>query len=267
MTATFEARTAPQPSALIALAPAPRRTASGLGRGRRARDNARCARYALVGYAGTTTGGVIMKLPRRQFLHLAAGAAILPVISAIVITLTGHGAWSQTTRTIKIVVPVAPGGPTDLLPRLLAEQIGRTQGPTMVIENRPGAGTMIGTETVARTAPDGSTLLTTSPPFVINSHLRKLNYDPLTNFEPICYLASTPSLIVVNNTSPYRTLADLLNASMRKFILRFVKDESGATAIEYGLIAAGIAVAIIAVVQGLGTNLNTTFGTVQTSIK
>ncbi len=75
---------------------------------------------------------------------------------------------------------------------------------------------MIGTEAVARAAPDGNTLLINANSFVINPHLRKLNYDPLTSFEPICYLASTPLFIAVNGASPYGTLAELLNAARAK---------------------------------------------------
>jgi tripartite-type tricarboxylate transporter receptor subunit TctC len=155
-----------------------------------------------------------MKRHRRPVLHLAAGAATLCILS---VGLTSHRAWSQTTtRTIKIVVPSAPGGVLDLLPRLLAEQIGRAQGPTVVVENRPGANEVIGIEAVARAAPDGNTVLMAAIPFVINPQLRKLNYHPLTSFEPICHLVSAPTLIVVNSASPYRTLTDLLDAARAK---------------------------------------------------
>jgi tripartite-type tricarboxylate transporter receptor subunit TctC len=74
----------------------------------------------------------------------------------------------------------------------VSEHIGRTQGVTMLVENRPGAGTVIGTEAAARAAPDGNTLLITSVAFVINPHLRKLNYNPLASFEPICNLTQSP---------------------------------------------------------------------------
>ena len=141
---------------------------------------------------------------------LAAVAAALTLLS---VTLLSNGAWSQATRTIKTVVPYAPGGVADILARLLAEQIGRAGGPTLVIENRPGAGGVIGTEVVARAAPDGNTLLIVSTPFAIDPLLRKVNYDPVTSFEPICYLVNAPTVIVVNSASPYRTLADLLNAA------------------------------------------------------
>jgi tripartite-type tricarboxylate transporter receptor subunit TctC len=96
-----------------------------------------------------------MKLPRRNFLHLAAGPAALPVVFALL--FSGSGAWSQATRTIKIIVPFPPGGGSDILGRVLAEQIGRSQAPTLVVENRPGAGSAIGTEAASRAAPDGNT--------------------------------------------------------------------------------------------------------------
>ena len=86
----------------------------------------------------------------------------------------------------------------------------------MVVENRPAAGSVVGTEAVSRAAPDGNTLLTTANAFVINPHLRKVNYDPLTSFEPICHLVSVPALIVVNATSPYHTFAELLDAARAK---------------------------------------------------
>ncbi len=154
-----------------------------------------------------------MRHPRRTFLHLAAAVAVLTVVSVIAVTLPSQEARSQTTRTIKIVVPLPPGGAADILARILGEQISRNQGLTVVIENRPGAGTVIGTEAVSRAAPDGNTLLVAAPAFVISPHLRKLNYDPLTSFEPICQLTSTPTVLLVNSASPYRTLADLLDAA------------------------------------------------------
>jgi tripartite-type tricarboxylate transporter receptor subunit TctC len=122
-------------------------------------------------------------------------------------------AQSNQSRQIKMVVPVAPGGTLDFLGRLLAEQIGRAQGPTLLIEHRPGAGTAIATEAVSRATPDGSTILFMANSFVIQPHLKKLSYDPLTSFEPICYLVRSPHVIVVNRASPYHTLADLIGAA------------------------------------------------------
>jgi tripartite-type tricarboxylate transporter receptor subunit TctC len=153
-----------------------------------------------------------MKPSGRQFLHRATGAASLAVISIIALSLISHDAASQT-RTIKVIVPFPPGGTGDLIARVLGEQIGRTQGVTVVIDNRPGAGSMIGTEAAARAAPDGNTLLTATSPTIINALLRKPSYDPLTSFEPICNLTQSPHLIVINSASPYRTLADLVSAA------------------------------------------------------
>ena len=110
-------------------------------------------------------------------------------------------------------MPYAPGGVTDVLARLLAEEIGRVRGPTMLVENRPGAGGAIGTEAASRAAPDGNTLLINTSDMLVIPHLRKLNYDPLKSFEPICYLTSVPDVIVVNSASPYRSLADLFDAA------------------------------------------------------
>ena len=82
-----------------------------------------------------------------------------------------------------------------------------------MVEDRPGAASVIGTEAASRAAPNGNTLLIVASAFVVAPHLRKLNYDPLTSFEPICSLVSSPAVFVVNNTSPYHSLADLLSAA------------------------------------------------------
>ncbi|MFL5068312.1 MAG: Bug family tripartite tricarboxylate transporter substrate binding protein [Xanthobacteraceae bacterium] len=124
-------------------------------------------------------------------------------------------AQPQTT-TVRIVVPYTPGSGPDILSRLMAEQVGRMHGPAILVENRPGGGTLIGTEAAARAAPDGNTLLLVANSFVINAVLKRQSYDPLTSFEPICHLAATPIVLVVNAASPYRTLADLVAAARGK---------------------------------------------------
>jgi tripartite-type tricarboxylate transporter receptor subunit TctC len=164
-------------------------------------------------WCSAVTQGNAVKLPCRRFVHLVADATI---IFAILIALPSPDAWSQTKRTIKIIDPAPPGGSIDIVARLLAEHIGRTQGTTTVVENRSGGGSTIGTEAVARATPDGNTLLIVGNVFVIMPHLRKLNYDPITSFEPICYLVRTPMVIVVNKGSPYRSLSDLINAARAK---------------------------------------------------
>jgi tripartite-type tricarboxylate transporter receptor subunit TctC len=138
---------------------------------------------------------------------------VTALVATALLALSGDGGWSQAKRTIKIVVPFAAGGGADILARMLADHIGGTQQVTMIVENRAGAGTVIGTEAVSRAAPDGNTLLIVTDSFVVIPHLRKLNYDPLVSFEPVCNLAATPQVIVVNSASPYRTLTDLIDAA------------------------------------------------------
>ena len=151
-----------------------------------------------------------------SFLGPLLGLAVVAAAGASIVIGAEHAARAQITRTIRIVVPYAPGGAADIVARLLADQAGRSGGPTMVIENRPGAGGAVGTETVARATPDGATLLVVSTPFLIDPLLRKLNYDPLHSFAPICNLVDPPTIIVVNSASPYRTLAEFLDDAGRK---------------------------------------------------
>ena len=142
-----------------------------------------------------------------KFKNLASWLAIA------VSTLLSQEVLAQvvTGKTVRIVVPFAAGGPADLIARLLAEQIGRTQGTAMVIENRTGASGVIGTEAVSRGAPDGNTILIINNSFVINAILRpSVTYNPLTSFEPICLLANLPLVLVVNSSSAFRSLADFL---------------------------------------------------------
>src|SRR6516225_8360483 len=132
-------------------------------------------------------GSMIERMLRGKIeAHIGLLRSVILTVAIIIIALSSHDAWSQTTRTIKIVVPVPPGGGEDILARLLGDQISRAHGLRIMIENRPGAGGVIGVEAASRAVPDGNTLLMMSPGFVINPQLRKVNYDPLTSFEPIC---------------------------------------------------------------------------------
>lgn len=144
------------------------------------------------------------------------GRSAITLIAVILLGLSSPDAWSQATRTIKIVVPYTPGSGPDILSRLMSEQIGAAQGPTVVVENRPGGGTVIGTEAVERAEPDGHTVLLVANSFVINPPLKRANYDPSTSFEPVCYLAATPMVLVVLGSSPYKTLDDLITAARAK---------------------------------------------------
>ncbi len=142
------------------------------------------------------------------------GAALIgTVLGAVLLVFAGTEAQPQSGETIRLILPFPPGGPADIMARVVAEQIGATGGPSMVIESHPGAATEIGTEYLYRSEPDGNTLGIISNSFVTLPHLRKLKYDPLTDFAPICDLADFPPLIAVNSTSPYHKLADLIDAA------------------------------------------------------
>jgi tripartite-type tricarboxylate transporter receptor subunit TctC len=145
----------------------------------------------------------------RNALVLAVVVAAAAVSPAAI-----PGARSQTA--IKLIIPYPPAGGADVLARVLVNQIEDMHGPTMVVENRPGAGTMIGTEDVVRATPDGNTLLLTNNALLLVPHLRKVDYDPLSSLEPICNVASTPNIVIVNSASPYRSLGDLLGAARAK---------------------------------------------------
>src|SRR5215475_8425959 len=103
-----------------------------------------------------------MKLPRRNFLHLAAGAAALPVASRIA------RAQTYPARPVRVIVPFAPAGTTDILARLIGQWLSERLGQSFIIENRPGASTMIGTEAVVRAPADGYTLMVFGTASAIN---------------------------------------------------------------------------------------------------
>jgi tripartite-type tricarboxylate transporter receptor subunit TctC len=147
------------------------------------------------------------------FRQLAAGAAILGILS---ITPTLHEARAQSGRTVRAIVPTPPAGVNDLMARLMGDYLGKAHGLSMVVENRAGAAESIGTEAVARAAPDGNTLLFGSTQVVINPLLRKVNYHPLESFEPVCLMVVAPLVFSVQASSPYRTLNDLLDAARAK---------------------------------------------------
>jgi tripartite-type tricarboxylate transporter receptor subunit TctC len=152
-----------------------------------------------------------VKLPHWLFLHLATGVAAASIL------FCGHGARSQTARTIKVVVAVPAASLAYTQANIFVEQISeafnQAQGPMIEIAARTLADGTMGAEDVLHAAPDGNTVLMTSNVFIINPYVRTVHYDPLTSFEPVCYLARLPEVVVVSGKSRYRTLADLLSAA------------------------------------------------------
>jgi tripartite-type tricarboxylate transporter receptor subunit TctC len=146
-----------------------------------------------------------MKLPRRRFLHLAAGAAALPAVSRIA------SAQAYPSRPLTLVVQFPPGGPTDLLGRMVGERLRLSFGQSVVIENVVGANGSIGVGRVARAVPDGYTLvLGLWNTHVSNGAVYALSYDVQKDFEPVAMLSSIPSLIVARKTLPADNLKDFI---------------------------------------------------------
>lgn len=141
--------------------------------------------------------------------------ATVAALALLFIAATDHAAWPQS-RTVRVILPVPPGGAIDIFTRILAEQISNTAGVNMLVESKPGAGSVIAAEYVAHAVPDGNTLLSNNNSVIVSSILHKVNYDPLLSFEPICNLVTTPQIIVVNSASPYHSLTELLDAARAK---------------------------------------------------
>ena len=121
------------------------------------------------------------------------------------------------TKPVRFIVPFAAGGSTDIIARAVGTRLTDVIGQPVVVENRPGGGTVIGTEAVARSAPDGYTLLVVPAPFTINpSLLPKLPYDPLNDFTPITLINTTPLVVVVNPSVPARNVKELIALAKAK---------------------------------------------------
>jgi tripartite-type tricarboxylate transporter receptor subunit TctC len=145
-----------------------------------------------------------MKLPRRRFLHLAAVAVALPMVSGV--------AWAQTypSRPVRWVVPYPAGGPADFVARLMGQWLSERLGQQFVIDNRPGAAN-IGTEAVVRAQPDGYTLLLVDVVHAINATLYdKLNFNFIRDIVPIAGIIRVPLVMVVNPLVPAKTVPEFI---------------------------------------------------------
>jgi tripartite-type tricarboxylate transporter receptor subunit TctC len=133
-----------------------------------------------------------MKLPRRKFLHLAAGAAALPALPRVA------KAQTYPARPVRIVVGFTAGGATDIVARLIGQWLSERLGQPFIVENRPGAGSNIGTEAVVRASADGYTLLFVTPPNAINATLYKdLPFNFVRDIAPVASVVRTPGVMEV----------------------------------------------------------------------
>ena len=146
-----------------------------------------------------------MTFPRRKFLHLAAGAAALPVVVRIA------RAQSYPSRPVRWIVGFAPGGGNDIVARLMGQWLSEHLGQPFVIENRPGASTNVATEAVVNAAPDGYTLLFVAPSAAINATLyEKLSFNFMRDITPIAGIMRIPNVMVVNPSVPARTVPEFI---------------------------------------------------------
>jgi len=146
-----------------------------------------------------------MRLPRRTFLRLTAGAVALPAISRIA------GAQTYPSRPIRIIIGYTPAGSADITARLMGQWLSERLGQTVVIENRPGAGTNLATEAVVRAPADGYTLLLVAPANAINATLfEKLNHNYLRDIAPVAGINRFPNVMEVNPSVPVKTVPEFI---------------------------------------------------------
>lgn len=164
-----------------------------------------------------------MKLARRKFLHLAAGAAAMPVISRVA------KAQSYPAKPARIVVGYPPGGVSDVLARLIARWLSERLDQSFIVENRAGAGSTIAAESVARAAPDGYTLLFIGAEIAYNPSLYPgLKYDFMRDFTPIASIALSPLIMEVNPAVPVKTGQELISyAKARPGMLNYASAGTG----------------------------------------
>jgi tripartite-type tricarboxylate transporter receptor subunit TctC len=153
------------------------------------------------------------RLIRASLLSVALATLASTVSLSHAQTAVPTNTWPQ--RTVRIVVPFPPGGGTDAVARALGQKLSARLGKPVVVDNKPGASTIIGTDSVVKAEPDGYTLLVSgSTSYTVNAALRpKLPYDPLKDLAPVAIVARAPLVIVVSANSPYKDLAALLAAA------------------------------------------------------
>jgi len=147
----------------------------------------------------------------RRLLRAAAAAAVT-------VAFYGHAlAQDYPAHTVTLIVPYPPGGGVDVLTRTLADVVSKTWGQSIVVENRPGAGGVIASQTIATSAPDGYTLIMVASGHATNPFLYpKLPYDTFRDFSPISLLASSPNVLLVRADSPFKSVGDVIAAAKAK---------------------------------------------------
>lgn len=135
-------------------------------------------------------------------------------VALLVAMSTAQAAYPE--KPIKIIVPFSPGGGADLIARTLSVDLGRELGQPVIVDNKPGGGTVIGSDMVAKSPPDGYTLLLSSIAHSVNPSLaEKLPYSTEKDFVPVAMLVRSPNVLVVRADSPYKSVKDIVDAARR----------------------------------------------------
>lgn len=143
--------------------------------------------------------------------------ALLNLTAAHAAAASSAAADNYPAKPVRVIVPYAPGGGTDVLARLVAARLGESWGQSVIVDNRPGGATVIGAETVARAPADGYTLLISTPTHVVNATLLpKLPFDPLRDFEPVTLLSTSPNIFVVHPSLPVKSPRQFLALAKAK---------------------------------------------------
>jgi tripartite-type tricarboxylate transporter receptor subunit TctC len=151
-----------------------------------------------------------LKLSRRQFLQLTLGTAALPAVSCIAMAQT------YPTKPVRLIIPFPPGGSNDIIGRAIATQMSERLGKQMVVDNRTGAGAIVGTEIASKAPADGYTILIVSLAHSLNPSLYKLPYDPIEAFTPIGIIATGTSALTVHPSLPAHSVKDLIAMAKAK---------------------------------------------------
>jgi tripartite-type tricarboxylate transporter receptor subunit TctC len=150
---------------------------------------------------------------RQKGAHAALGFVFVASISA----MDSAAAQAFPSRPVRLIVPQSAGGSTDVIARVVAQKMAEGLGQTVIVDNRPGAGSLNGTEMVVHAAPDGHTLLAVAASFTINPAIhKKLPFDPIRDFTPVAQLATLPHILIVHPSVPVNSVKELIALAMSK---------------------------------------------------
>ena len=155
--------------------------------------------------------------PERHSSFIIHHSSLVLLCAALFATATPSGAQQYPSRPIRLIVPQSAGGSTDVIARVVAQRMTESLGQTVIVDNRPGAGSLNGIEIVAHAVPDGHTLLAVAASYTINPALhKKLPFDPIRDFAPITQLATLPHILVVHPSVPVSSVKELIALALAK---------------------------------------------------